>query len=1244
MPSPKPEAAGSARAVASYGKLPLSFEPNLGQTDKQVQWVARGPRYTLYLSGKDAVLQLNRVSAGADRDAPRQLSSSAVRMKLVGAHGSPAQSGEEPLPGKANYLTGNDSSQWQRNVPTFGKVRLRGVYPGIDLVYYGRQGRLEYDFVVAPGADPAAIELAFDGAQAKVAGNGDLVLPVAGDPGVRFDKPVVYQMKDGVRQPVDGGFKMAANRRVGFRLGAYDRSRELVIDPTLVFLGALATGNQQTVANGMAVDADGEMIITGETNDLAFPVTTGALQTVCDVYSSFARQTLNRCGGSSGGSGFVTKISADGTSLVYSTYLHGTDGWESGGAVATDAKGDAYVEGETSSNDFPITANAYQSDCAPTYEGSNIFTTCDGYYSGGGTEYTIASGNLFIVELDPTGSKLLYGTFVGGSATVYPAGIALDSSGNIYFASYVSTVWPASDLITSPYNTPIQYPTTATAFQQYGSVNGAAALSVLQIGATSSTMLYSTLYGTDDTKDGYVGYNSPLIMAIGPNGMAYMGGVTTSASLPTKNAIKPNCATAGQANYNLCYTNTAWLAAFNTTLSGDDSLAYATYIGGTELPEGSVTENEVAGLLADSANNLYVTGNTSNIDFPTTAGTYQTSCMHNNNANTCNTAFLMKLTDAGALTWSTFFGNTTGYSATTGNMIQRDSRGWVYLYGYNNGYGWDLPLVNPLEEENGSSFVFVAAFNSTATHLLFSTPLFESCCSAYGTNAVSHVGFYIDHQNNMYVAAYGNDGGALVTTPGTYATTATSGFNRTWFAKLTPVQTIPTITWAKPAAVLYGTPLGDTQLDATSSVAGTFEYTPPATTVLGVGNQTLSVAFTPTDTTLYSSAEASVMLTVKKATPAITWPTPAAIPYGTLVSATQEDATANVPGTFAYSQPIGWKPKAGSHTISVTATPTDTNDYTTATAVVTLVVNQAKPVIAWTKPASIGYGTALGAAQLDATSTVAGTFAYTPAAGTVLAIGSHTLSVTLTPTDTADYVAASATTTVTVSKATPVITWATPASIVYGTLVSATQENATASVAGTFTYSQPIGWKPTAGTHSLAAYFTPADTVDYNKVTTTVTLTVTQATPKITWATPAAIPYGTALAVKQLDATANVPGSFTYTPAAGVVLKAGSQSLSVTFTPSDTADYTTATGKVTLTVNPAKPLITWPTPAPITYGTAVSATQEDATANVPGAFVYSQPIGWKPIAGTHMLSVKFTPTDTTDYLTATGSVTLTVNP
>jgi C1A family cysteine protease len=309
----------------------------------------------------------------------------------------------------------------------------------------------------------------------------------------------------------------------------------------------------------------------------------------------------------------------------------------------------------------------------------------------------------------------------------------------------------------------------------------------------------------------------------------------------------------------------------------------------------------------------------------------------------------------------------------------------------------------------------------------------------------------------------------------------------------------------------------------------------------------------------------------------------------------------------------------------------------------TLTVNKATPVITWANPAAITYGTALSSTQLNASANVAGSFVYTPAAGTVLSAGSQTLSTTFTPTDTANYNTATKSVTLTVNKATPVITWANPAAITYGTALSSTQLNASANVAGSFVYTPAAGTVLSAGSQTLSTTFTPTDTANYNTATKSVTLTVNKATPVITWANPAAITYGTALSSTQLNASANVAGSFVYTPAAGTVLGAGSQTLSTTFTPTDTANYNTATKSVTLTVNKATPVITWANPAAITYGTALSSTQLNASANVAGSFVYTPAAGTVLAVGTHTLSTAFTPTDTANYNGASATVTLTVN-
>ena len=314
--------------------------------------------------------------------------------------------------------------------------------------------------------------------------------------------------------------------------------------------------------------------------------------------------------------------------------------------------------------------------------------------------------------------------------------------------------------------------------------------------------------------------------------------------------------------------------------------------------------------------------------------------------------------------------------------------------------------------------------------------------------------------------------------------------------------------------------------------------------------------------------------------------------------------------------------------------------------VIRKVTGRDKPVITWPTPAPIVYGTPLSATQLNATASVAGTFIYDPPVGTVLNAGANqTLSVTFTPDDTWNYISATATVSLTVAKATPIITWTDPASIEYGTALSAVQLNAIATVVGTFVYSPPAGTVLNAGPgQTLSTTFTPNDTTNYSTALATVSLTVTKATPVVTWASPASIVYGSALSAAQLNATASVAGTLVYTPPSGTVLNAGAgQTLSVAFTPSSAQNYSTAGATVSLTVTKATPVITWANPAPISPGTTLSAAQLNATANVPGAFVYTPPAGTSLSLGTgQTLSTAFTPIISANYTTASKQVTIDV--
>ena len=379
---------GQSNTLASYLNLPLAFEANQGQADARARFIARGAGYGLYLSSGEAVLSL-------------QGEAQPLRLKLIGANSQARIEGCEMLPGKSNYLRGNDPSRWITGVPQYRRVRYASVYPGIDLVYYGDQqngGRLEYDFVVAAGADPRQILMAFDGPKTGHIDrkSGDLLLAI-GQSQIRNPRPQVYQYVKGQRREVSGRYLLAGSR-VGFVLGDYDRSQELVIDPVILY-GTVLGSSGASDGLAVAVDSAGNAYLTGSTTDGGFPAVNalqGALVAQKDV--------------------FVSKVNPAGTALVYSTFLGGSGSEEAHG-IALDAAGNAYIAGYTQSTDFP-TRTPLQA-------------------SLGGTI------NAFVAKLDSTGSALVYSTYLGGSFIDSASGIAVDPSGNVYVAGYtLSTNFP----------------------------------------------------------------------------------------------------------------------------------------------------------------------------------------------------------------------------------------------------------------------------------------------------------------------------------------------------------------------------------------------------------------------------------------------------------------------------------------------------------------------------------------------------------------------------------------------------------------------------------------------------------------------------------------------------------------------------------------------------------------------------------------------------------------------------------
>jgi len=893
---------------------------------------------------------------------------------------------------------------------------------------------------------------------------------------------------------------------------------------------------------------------------------------------------------------------------------------------------------------------------------------------------TLASGApLTAAQLDATatfGGSAVAGSFVYTNAggTVVTVGTVLPAGANVITASFTPSNTtnfnvPAGVAATITLNAAT---TTLTFVPNPSTITFGTALSAAQLDATATsggspvagTFVYTNASGAV--------VNTTTILPAGSNAITVNFTPSDTTSFTTPTAVT-TAITVTKATPTVSWTTPAAIP-FGTALSGTQLDATASFNGNPVA--GTFSYNPAAGtVLTAGTHTLGVTFTpTDGADFNVATGSTSISVGQATPTITWATPAAISYGTALSATQLNATATFNG-TAVAGTFSYNPASGTVLTAGTHT-LGVTFTPTDTTDFTTATGSVSITVSQSTPT-ITWATPAaisFGTALSATQLNATATFNGTAVAGAFSYNPAAGTVLAAGTHTLGvTFTPTDTTDFAvATGSVNITVGQSTPTITWATPAAISYGTALSGTQLNATATfngtaVAGTFSYNPTAGTILTAGLHTLGVTFTPTDGADFTTATGSVNITVGQSTPIITWATPAAISYGTALSATQLNATAAfngtaVAGTFSYNPVSGTVLTAGTHTLGVTFTPTDTTDFTVATGSVSITVGQSTPTITWATPAAISYGTALSATQLNATATfngtaVAGTFSYNPAAGTVLTAGTHSLGVTFTPTDTTDFATATGSVSITVGQSTPTITWATPAAISYGTALSGTQLNATATyngtaVAGTFSYNPAAGAVLTAGTHTLAVTFTPTDGTDFTVATGSVSITVGQSIPTITWATPAAISYGTALSGTQLNAIATfngtaVAGTFSYNPAAGTVLTAGSHTLGVTFTPTDTTDFTVATGSVSITVGQSTPTITWATPAAISYGTALSGTQLNAAATfsgtaVAGTFTYNPAAGTVLTAGTHTLGVTFTPTDTTDFTVATGSVNITV--
>ena len=621
--------------VQSLGDLPLGFEANRGQTDASVKFLARGKGYSLFLDSKGATLNLKSDPTAQDATTDETV----LRMEMVGAQAQPHVTGEGPLPGKANYFVGSDTSKWLNDIPTYEKVHYDSVYPGINLVYYGNQGQLEYDFIVEPGADPNDIALSFTGAgKPTITDNGELEIGLGQAKTVTLQKPVMYQIIEGVRHDVVGSF-VIADGKVGFAIGDYNADYQLVIDPVLVYSTYLG-GNGIDSSFDIAVDSTNNIYLTGQTSSSNFPTVNPPQASMAGVRDTY-----------------ITKLNPSGTSILYSTYIGGSN-LDVAEEIAVDASGNAYITGLTRSTNFPTTASAFQPNFGGGFEDAFITklnpsgsSLAYSTYLGGtdlGSESALgigvdAAGNayvagltnasnfptanplyptnsgatdIFVTKLNPTGTTLMYSTYIGGSNGDEPFGMNIDGNGNAYITGQtrslnfptVSPVLSACSFDGSAYITKINAAGSALDYStclggyMYGrslSVDSAGHAHVVgrasddgfvaKLNSDASTILYSTLLAGDS-------FDEPYDVKIDATGNAFVAGWTTSTNFPLVDPIQAT--RAGE--------NDVFVARLNSA----GQITFSTYFGGTNVDQGF-------SLALDSANHVYVAGHTTSTNFPT---------------------------------------------------------------------------------------------------------------------------------------------------------------------------------------------------------------------------------------------------------------------------------------------------------------------------------------------------------------------------------------------------------------------------------------------------------------------------------------------------------------------------------------------------------------------------------------------------------------------------------------------------
>lgn len=688
MPPTAPAASAGKESISAHpaAGLPFAFEPNRGQSDGRVLFLSRNPGYSLFLTAHGAVVGLN----GAAQP---------LTFTWRGANAKPQAQGMAALPGKHHYLRGNDPTRWQRDIPTYAKVRYRDLYPGIDLIYYGQQQGLEYDLVVAPGADPASIRLHVAGMDAlRLDDDGAVQLQVAGR-ALSLSKPVIYQETAGVKQVVAGGYVLLADNQVGLRLAAYDNSKPLIIDPVLSYSTYLG-GSGLDQGKGVAVDSGGSVYVVGQTASGDFPVA-GALQSTnaggeADVFvakfdpagslvfatylggtgtdrgfaiavdstalyivgdttsANFPTQNADQPNPGGDIDAFVAKLSKDGSSLMYSTYLGGARA-EEGLGIAVDGSGNAYVAGATLSSDFPATLGTFN---------IGIAQTCDDPSKPG---TTIPCSDAYVAKYDAAGVKQ-HATFLGGYYEDAATAIAVNAAGEAY----------VTGVTYSP-----SFAVTQDGFQQAPAGGFGDAFIVRLDGA--GNVSYGTYLGGG-------GWDQGQAIAVDAGGNIYVAGATNSGSsssstpLPLTNALQQQY---GGGSYD------AFVAKINPSNAPSNQIQYLTYLGGGD-------KDFAFGIAVDGGGNAYVAGETMSTDFPV-ATSLQSTWFGGGN-NKWGDAFVTKINALASLGWSTYLG---GGDDDWANSVALDGNGGIYVAG--SSFSADFPTEHSYQTSsagNGDAMLF----------------------------------------------------------------------------------------------------------------------------------------------------------------------------------------------------------------------------------------------------------------------------------------------------------------------------------------------------------------------------------------------------------------------------------------------------------------------------------------------------------------------------------------------------------